>query len=346
MKASKRIAGGHNPLPNVMAAKQLFQTGRWATQQLKAAALSGAVSAQVLRTGDTLRHEEWKFFDDAVIAEAVIRLVGVADLISNGQVINVPNALGKTVFGYERVTDMDPAQTSLDGLAQTANDVQEFDLNQLPLPITHKDFFIDLRKLSASREKGEALDTTQVRTAGRVVAEQLESMLFKGGPTFGSLPIYGYETHPNLNSVSFDGGKNWGDTTKAGSSYLKDLLAAISALQGDRMFGPYVVYVPTNASVVLDNDYNAGTANIQSIRQRLSQVSGVKAIRVADQMTTNKVIVVQATQDVAAWVSGESLQTVQWDEAGGFKINFKAFAIGVPLIRADIQGRSGVAVIS
>jgi hypothetical protein len=41
--------------------------------------------------------------------------------------------------------------------------------------------------------------------------------------------------------------------------------------------------------------------------------------------------------DVAAWVKGESLQTVQWDEYGGFKINFKAFAIGVPLIRSDAR---------
>jgi hypothetical protein len=45
----------------------------------------------------------------------------------------------------------------------------------------------------------------------------------------------------------------------------------------------------------------------------------------------------QDTVDVAAWVQGEPLQTVQWDEYGGFEINFKAFAIGVPLIRTDPQ---------
>jgi hypothetical protein len=39
-----------------------------------------------LRTLDTLRHEEWKYFDDALVEEAVIRLVGVADLIAAGLV--------------------------------------------------------------------------------------------------------------------------------------------------------------------------------------------------------------------------------------------------------------------
>ncbi len=331
----------------VVAAKTLFEGGRWATQQLKAAALEGrALSASALRTLDTLRHEEWKYFDEALVKEAVIRLVGVGDLISAGLVINVPNALGKTVFGYEKVGDMDPAQTSLDGLGQTANDRQEFDLSQLPLPITHKDFFINLRTLAGSRERGEALDTTQVRTAGRVVAEQLEKMLFQGGPTFGGLKTYGYMTHPDRNLLSFDATKNWGDATKVGTSYLTDLLAMKNSLHGDRMFGPYTVYVPSDADVQLDRDYDTTSAARISIRERLMKVNGIAAIKVADQLPTANVIMKQDTVDVAAWVNGESLQTVQWDEAGGFKINFKAFAIGVPLIRSTSAGRSGVVHIS
>jgi uncharacterized linocin/CFP29 family protein len=327
----------------VSSGKELLSGGAWATRMLKQGFQQGrALSASMLRTLDTLRHEEWKYFDEALVEEANIRLVGVADLLAKGFVRPVPNALGKMVFGYERVTNMDAAITSLDGLAQTPNDRQEFDLNQLPLPITHKDFFINLRELSASRERGEALDTTGARQSGRVVAEQLEYMLFQGGPTFGGLKIYGYLTHPDRNLNSFDGGKHWGDSTKAGSSYLKDLLAMITKAQADRFYGPYTIYIPTDAGVVMDNDYNAGTANIQSIRQRLMQVSAVSDIRVADQLPSANVVLKQDSVDVAAWVQGETLQTVQWDEYAGFKINFKAFAIGVPLIRSDAQGRSGI----
>lgn len=336
-----------NALPNVSAAKQLFggATGRWATSQLKKAFMEGrALSAQALRTLDTLRHEEWKFFDEALVEEAAIRLVGVADLIAAGLVRNVPNALGKTVFAYEKVTDMDAAVTSLDGLSQTNNDRQEFDFNQIPLPITHKDFFINLRTLAASRERGEALDTTQVRTAGRVVAEQLEKMLFQGGPTFGGLSIYGYITHPDRNQGAFTDSKDWGDNTKTPESFLADVQKMIGRAHADRMYGPFTIYVPTDAGVVLDGDYfrSGGTSVNITIRERLLKINGISAIKVADQLPTANVVMKQDTVDVAAWVNGESLQTVQWDEYGGFQINFKAFAIGVPLIRSDADGRSGV----
>lgn len=317
------------------------QTGRWATQQLKAAALAGrALTAGVLRTLDTLRHEEWKFFDDAILAEAVIRLVGVADLIAAGNVKPVANALGKTVFGYEKATDLSAAITSLDGLSRTQNDRQEFQLNQLPLPITHKDFFINLRQLAASREKGESLDTMQVRTAGRVVAEQLENMLFNGGATFGGLPIYGYRTEPSRNTGGFVTNGAWSAAAKTGANILEDVLKMMTGLQADRMYGPYWIYVPSDAGVKLEDDFKANVS--QTIRQRLESISGIAGVRVADQMPTANVVMVQATPDVACWVQGESIQTVQWDEFGGFQLNFKAFAIGVPLVRADVQGRSGV----
>jgi hypothetical protein len=339
-------------LEHVAAAKQLFSgaSGRWATAALKAAALTGqALTCAALRTADTLRHDEWKFFDDVLVKAAAIRLVGVGDLLAAGLVRPVSNALGKTVFGYEKETDMDPASTSMDGISRTANDRVEFMPGFLPLPITHKDFFINLRLLAASREKGESLDTTQAALAGRVVAEQLEKMLFQGGPTFSGMPIYGYMTHPNrVTSVTFDGGKFWNDNTKTGPSFLNDLLDAITALQANRMYGPYWVYVPGDAGVNLESDYipTGGTNATGTIRQRLESVKGVLGIHVADQLPTHNVIVVQATSDVTAWVQGESLQTVQWDEYGGFELNFKAFAIGAPLIRSDYAGRSGVCHIS
>jgi len=349
---SKRRNTRAAALPDVSAASSLFSgsTGRWATSMLKAAALKGeALTAAALRTADTLRHDEWKFFDDVLVKAAVIRLIGVGDLLGAGLVRNVPNALGKTVFGYEKETDMSPASTSMDGISRTANDRVEFKPGFLPLPITHKDFFINLRLLSASREKGESLDTTQVALAGRVVAEQLEKMLFQGGPTFSGMPIYGYTTAPDrVTTVSFNGGKDWGDNTKAGDSFLTDLLAGITALKANRMYGPYWVYAPADAEMNLEKDYIAASAtnSTGSIRQRLESVASVQSLKIADQLPSGNLIIVQATSDVVSWVQGETLQTVQWDEYGGFEINFKAFAIGAPLIRSDYSGKSGVCHIN
>ena len=40
------------------------------------------------------------------------------------------------VFQYEKITDMNPAAVSMDGMAKTEGDRQEFELASLPLPIT------------------------------------------------------------------------------------------------------------------------------------------------------------------------------------------------------------------
>jgi len=323
-------------------------SGRWAGEQMLAAMNAGKpFNAGVLRANGTLRHEEWKHFDNALLGEALIRLQGVQDLIGGGLTVNVPNSLGKTVFSYEKNTFMDEAIVSMDPVTRSENDGTEFDLSNLPLPITHKDFYLNLRTLSASRERGEPLDVTQTRMAGRTVAERTEKMLFQGhAPKFGGLTIYGYMTEPNRNVAVFGANGNWAtsNTAKTGENILADVLTMIAALEADRMYGPYWLYVPRNSNTKLDNDFKANSD--LTIRQRLMMVDGLQKITGVDQLTDNNVILVQATLDVAAMVLGENLQTVQWDVEGGFRINFKAFQIAIPLIRSDIQGRSGVCHMS
>lgn len=322
-------------------------SGKWAGEQfLKCAAQNKPLSAGVLRTLDTLRKDEWINFDKELMMEATIQLRAVADLISGGLVTPVPNSLGKTIHAYDKITLMDEAQVSMDPVTRTENDRVDFAGAGIPLPITHKDFYINLRTLIASRTNGEGLDTTQIRQAGRVVAERTEKMLFLGGPTFAGLPIYGYLTHPNRNTVSFGTNGNWAysNAAKTGDNIIADASSMMALAQSVRANGPYWMYVSRNASVKLDADYKAlGT---DTIRMRLLKLDGLDKIQVVDQLPANNVVLVQHTKDVVTLLQGESLQTVQWDIEGGFHINFKAFQIQVPLVRADINGRSGIVHMS
>lgn len=320
-------------------------SGRWAGEQLLKALSEGKdLSPDSLRTAATLRKDEWVAFDNALVEAAVQRVQGVGDLISAGLTIPVSNSMGKTVLEYEKVSDMADASVSLDGMVRTENDRVDFGLSSLPLPITHKDFFINLRVLTASRMRGESLDTTQVRIAGRKIAEMQETMLFNGGKTFGGSTIYGYQTHPNRNTVGFGTNGAWSAAAKTGENILADLLSMIALSEGDRYYGPWMLYVPRNTSTKLDGDFKANSD--KSIRQRLLEVSGIRGIQVADFLTADNILLVQMTPDVVALVQGEPLQTVQWDIEGGFGINFKAFQIQVPLIRADIDGHSGIVHMS
>lgn len=301
---------------------------------------------QVFRTCDTLRRDQWVEFDTVLVEAAALRLRGVADLLAAGLTRFVPNSFGKTVFQYDRIGDISPALVSMDGMVNTENDAPEFDFVGLPLPITHKDFWINLRKLSASRNgTGEALDTVMIRLAGRTIAEKSEEMLFLGGKTFGGLSIYGYTTHPNRATSGFTGGLTWDDATKTGQGYYDDVAVMIAAMEAAGFkSGPYWIYTPSDASIRLDGDFKANSD--RTIRERLLTIDRVQRITAVDTLPTNNVVMVQATDDVVTIVNGEPLQTIQWDVNGGMQVNFKALQIQVPLIRVNQSSKTGIVHLS
>jgi uncharacterized linocin/CFP29 family protein len=316
-------------------------SGRWATERLLKAMKEGReISPAELRTNDTLSKDEWKFFDETIIMEATIRLQGIADLIADGLTKPLPGALGKTLYEYEKMTDMNPATVSMDGMTRSENDRQEVTLANLPIPIIHKDFFLNIRTLTTSRNRGEGLDTVQARTSTRLCTEELERQLYQGGKTFGGSTIYGYATHPNRNTASFGTNGAWSAAAKTGSDILADVLSMMSILQGKRMYGPYRIYVASAMFTKLSDDFKANSD--KSIMGRLLEDPRIKSVSVADQMPAGSVVMVQMTSDVVELLDGEPFQTIQWDVNGGMGVNFKVFGIQVPLIRADAQGRSGI----
>lgn len=318
-------------------------SGRWAGEQLmKALANNQDISPALLRTLSTLRRDEWKVFDDALVDVARERLVAVADVVGRGLVGTVSGAMGKTVLAYENVSDMNPAQISMDGASKTENDRVDFGSASLPLPITHKDFWINLRTLVSSRNRGESLDTTQVRVAGRKCADAQEDLLVNGSTKkFQALPIYGYTSHPNRNTGSFGTNGHWGQAAKTGDDMLADVLSMLTLMDNDKMTGPFMVYTPKNAKQNLEKDFKANSS--QTIRQRLLSVDGIAGIGTLSTLASGNLLMVQMTEDTVKMIQGETLQTIQWDTQGGMHVNFKAFMIQVPLVRADQDGNCGIA---
>ena len=336
----------HEPA-SVDGARSLFRgnSGRWAGEQLLRALSRGEeLSPGALRSLDTLPRDAWLQLDNTIVQAASTRLQAVADLIAANLTVPLPNALGRTVFGYESLSDMNPASVSMDGMATSENDRAEFTFNSLPVPITHKDFFLNIRTLAASRIRNEPLDTTQAAIAGRKVAEQVETMLISGSKSFAGLPIYGYTTHPKRNTISFGVNGAWSQSAKTGDNILADVLAMIALAESGFYYGPYWLYVPRNASTKLETDFKANGS--LSIIQRLQEIRGISRVEYLDMLPADNIILLQPTPDVVSLVDGEQPQSVQWDVNGGFGVNFKVFAIQVPLIRADAAGNSGIVHMS
>jgi hypothetical protein len=244
----------------------------------------------------------------------------------------------------------------MDALTPGRTDSPKFQLEGLPLPITHSDFWFSQRRLAVSRNTGTPLDTTMAEAAGRRVAEQIEKTLigtvtgttYGTAANYGNAPtVYGYLTHPNRitkTNVTTPTGSN-------PSATVTDVIAMRELAYAAKYYGPFMLYHSPDWDAYLDNDYFAlattgMAAPSQTLRQRLRAIEGITDIRRLDFLSGNTftLILVQMTSDVARAVNGMELTTVQWETMGGMRVNFKVMCIKVPQLRADFNGNTGIVV--
>src|SRR4030067_2587562 len=300
--------------------------------------LNSNFSVNALRTNDILLYDEWKLFDEAVIAAAQKRAIGMKDLMSRGLTYNTGTGLGKTVLSYQDASDMNAAELTMDGINKAVKDRIDYDIKYLPLPIIHKDFSISARVLEESRSSGAPIDTTHATLAAFKVMEQAENILFNGASayTFGGGTIRGYTDYPDRNIASL--GTAWSSDT--GENILDDARAMKQDSIDDLHFGDWVMYIPTAYETTMDDDFKA--ASDISIRERLLKLRGLQDIQVADQLSDGNVLLVQMTEDVVRAVNALPITTVQWGTDGGFMVHFKILMILVPQIRSKQDNKCGV----
>jgi len=286
----------------------------------------------------TLRKDEWKMYDTAVVAAALQRLNAIKDLIDRNLVYRIPNGLGKTVLEYEDESDISDAEMNMSAVSKSKNDRFIYDMKYLPLPIIHKDFQINIRALTASRERGVPMDTRNAQGAARKVSEYAENLLANGSSSFayGGGTIYGYTDAPNRNTGSLTAA--W--TTATGEQILGDVIDMKQDSIDARHYGPWALYIPTAYQTALDADFKAGSD--KSIRERLMEVEGITAIKVLDKMTAGQVVLVEMMEDTVRLVEGLPIQTVQWQTEGGMILHYKVMTIMVPQVRYDQNSRSGI----
>lgn len=305
----------------------------------------GKLVANRITANATLRYDEWKEIDRVVTQAAVTRLVGVGHLQSRPPLVkSLTNGLGTMVLQSQKASDMTAAQMSMAGDTPGTEDRLDFGTDTLPLPIFHKDFRIPIRLLESSRRLGMPLDTDMAAVAGRKVAELVESTLFMGSGdyTFGGGKIDGYVTHDSANTVSI--GTHWNDSGATGATILATVLDMKQASVSDHHFGPWGLYVPTAYEHMLDEDFKANSD--LTIRQRLLEIEGLEFVAVADQLTGDRVLLVELQPETVRLINGLDFTTVQWESAGGMMLHFKVIAIKVPQIRASYGGESGIVIAS
>ena len=294
----------------------------------------------------TLRKDEWKTLDMAVVKAAKPRLKAVADLRAAGLTYTIPNGMGKTILETETQSDINDASISMDGMREGANDRPLYELTSLPLPIIHKDFSFTARQIATSRNGGSPLDTTMAELAGRKVAEEAEKLLLGWDGTadktytYGGGNVYGYVNFPNR--ITY----NTTDPTASGwtgSTLIADILAMQQASRNAYHYGPWKLYFGTGWGQYLGDDFK--TNSDKSLVARVKELEDIEYGGTLDYLNGTRqynILLVQQTSDVARMVIGMDITTVQWESNGGMKQNFKVMAIMVPQLRTDQYDNTGI----
>lgn len=326
----------------------------------------------------TLRKYEWVQYDQAIVRAARLRMRAWEDLKSRSAM--TVNGMSKTVLEYETMSDPGRAMVDMDVVTETNTDAPKYQLEGLPLPITHTSFRFGQRRLAISKSgPGESIDTSTGESAGRRIGEMIEKTLigvetgisFGGTGRYGSGltysrtgSVYGYMNFtPRLTKTNLYKPTGVG---RSGSGWvpndtLKDVLAMRNSLYANKFYGPFMIYHSTDWDEYLDNDYilSGGNVATQTLRERLKSIEGVEDVRRLDFLVPSAttfandpanitsanpwtMIMVQMDSSVVQAVTGLDITTVQWETSGGAEINFRVMAIAVPRIKADFYGYCGL----
>ena len=334
-------------IANVNAAGQVMGTGRlnlnaqrpYLNEQGQPRIVGNNGKPLVANDGALLRYDEWKDIDTEVVKVATDRLVGVRDLQARGLIHNL-GSIGITLSQWEEESDMTAADVSMSGITEAEGDTPAWNLRNVPVPIFHKDFQVNIRRLEASRMVGESLDVTAASIAARRVSERSEDMLFAGEPiVVQGNNLYGYTNLPGRNQVDLD--TNWDAIAQNGNgTIIDDVNAMLQAARDDKHFGPFVLYVPTGYEFKLDEDYSDQYP--RTVRDRIEALTGIERVEVADRLAANNVVLVQMTRDVVDLAIAQPISTIQWSTQGGMVENFKVMACWAARLKSDYDGRAGI----
>jgi uncharacterized linocin/CFP29 family protein len=302
--------------------------------------VNGKLNINKFRTNSVLRKDEWELLDTRIVDIAKHRLVAVGDVRAAGLVHNL-GSFGVSISQYEKLSDMTEANVDMDGGTAGEEDRVAYELVSIPVPIIHKNFRIGLRTLEASRRLGQSLDTTQAEKAARLVADQLEYILFYGasGVVVNGQQLYGLTNQPHVNTVS---GADWGTITNIYSN----VNSAVIANEADNYFGPYALYVAKTQFGEMRAIYTDGSGETALERVLRGFAGTITSIKPADTLSAGTAVLVQLTRDVVDLAVGVDVSTVQWETRGGFFQHFKIFGAMAPRVKSDYDGKSGVCVIT
>lgn len=293
-----------------------------------------------LTVNSLLRKLEWEELDAAVVSAAKTRLTALDMLRRRGLTARL-GGLGTLVSQWNVSSAVTAATVNLTGQGKGENDLPEYLLKGVPVPVIFKEFSIGARHLDASRRLGDSIDVTAGAEAGRVVAEMIESLIIDGSTSISlnGDSIAGLTSHAsrNTDTAANYGGGDWGTI----SNVTPTVAGMIAAANGDGFYGPFGILVhPTQYNQAALSFYTDGSG--QTALQRVQMLANIAEVQMCATLAAGEVVLFEMSRNVVDWAEALALQTLEWASGDGMTSHFKVMAVGTPRVKADYDGKSGV----
>ena len=311
-----------------------------ASQSLIANFIANDFDVNALRTNGLLREDEWKALDTTVVGVARKRLAGIADLRARNLTHNL-GGLGVLTSEWENASAMTDADVDMSGETPGREDSVAFTTQGVPVPIIHKGYRINIRRLMASRKLGQSIDTVQAAEASRRVVLKLEDILFNGYTLKNDgYSVYGYTTFPNRLRTNID--TAWDASSP---DIVGDVIHMVETAADAGFYGPFVLYVPSNYWSVLQEDYD--TYKDGTWYDRLLRIREIEDVKVSDVIESDEVVMVQMTPDVVDLAMGQDISNVEWNSMGGMVQHMKVMGAMVPRLKSteDEDGNTVAGIV-
>lgn len=322
-----------------LAAHVMGAYGAWANL-INSKTLVHNVSSdgQTFSNAVTVRKDDFERILDALKEIQRLSLHAVMDLRDRG--LTVPTSITDMIVGSENVSEMEPAQNSMN-IVQLESNKTQFAATYAPQPIVHHTHNIDWRQNFGYKV------TTGNRESMRKVMERSETNLVNGDSTIqvrangANQVLYGYTSHPNRTTVPVD---DWAVSTTNLLANVNSMMAAMYAtnkIEGGP--GSMMLYVPTNAWMVLRNQAFSAKGEMTFYKQILNDYPEIADIRpLIDLATGNPVLVYMAPSSVQLSIAQEPITVPHIKTLDLLPQLFTTYAVWTPLFHVDVNGLTGI----
>lgn len=294
-----------------------------------------------------LPQDAQRMIETAITTVGTDRLQIGLSMINGGLTTPLPGWWGVPQIGRGKVSpNAGYAKRSFVPDTRGERQVANLGYDYWPVFCTSDDFSFDIRTLETAGRVNYQIDTVHAEAATRNCNYAIEDQILNGLTdsegnvmTINGLGAPGLLSSPHTFTYS-----TW--TGLTGAQILDAIQAGIAILRGNKYFGPYDVWLPSNYTEKLGKDYTTGYP--KTIMSRLKELGpyGGRALNIdfADLLPDDRVIIYQATKDNIDIVYGQGPTPVSWTDGPKFNTYWIVLACAVFRMFQNTNGDYGVVV--